>query len=153
MGVLLFCPPFLASWIGFNACRLRAHSWWGGPFIGIIMMAAGGFMRTVAGAWVAGSGMVLDPKGKRGPQSRTRFYGRQIAKDALDETVGFRKGKEVIKNKMHGHLLSAQWRGCDVLQEVRKKDIDNKNAPSYGNGILDPTVSPAWEHFFILYRC
>ena len=62
------------------------------------MIAAGGFMRTVAVRGVAGSGMVLDPKKAREDLSPWSSMAGGIIKDALDETdLVSEKEKEVIK--------------------------------------------------------
>ena len=99
IGVLLFLSAFLSF---MNPASMLMGSSPGSfmmrPFIGIIMIAAGGFMRTVAVRGVAGSGMVLDPKKAREDLSPWSSMAGGIIKDALDETdLVSEKEKEVIK--------------------------------------------------------
>ena len=67
IGLLLFLSTFLLlinpdrifrGSIGVGSVMLR-------PFIGMIMVAVGGGMRSVAARGVAGSGIILDPKRAR----------------------------------------------------------------------------------------
>lgn len=66
------------------------------PLIGFVMIAVGGFMRTVAARGVAGSGLVLDPKKAREDLSPWSSMAGGMINDALSETkIG--TSREVIK--------------------------------------------------------
>lgn len=81
------------------------------PFIGIIMIAIGGFMRVVAARGVAGSGLVLDPKKAREDLSPWSTMAGGMINDALEETnIG--TTKEVIK---------VRCRSCSALNDEDAK--------------------------------
>ncbi|WP_028829963.1 zinc ribbon domain-containing protein [Proteocatella sphenisci] len=97
IGVLLFFSAFLSFMNPMGMLMEDSmSSFMMRPFIGIIMIAAGGFMRTVAARGVAGSGMVLDPKKAREDLSPWSSMAGGLIKDALDETDLDSK-KEIIK--------------------------------------------------------
>ena len=85
------------------------------PFIGIIMIAIGNFMRVVAARGVAGSGLVLDPKKAREDLSPWSTMAGGMINDALEETyIGANKEatKEVIK---------VRCRNCSALNDEEAK--------------------------------
>lgn len=86
-----------------------------GPFIGIIMIGVGGFMRSVAARGVAGSGLVLDPEKAREDLSPWSSMAGGMLNDALEETsIGTKK--EVIK---------VRCRNCSELNDEDAKFCKN----------------------------
>lgn len=86
-----------------------------GPFIGVILIAVGGFMRNVAARGVAGSGLVLDPKKAREDLSPWSSMAGGMINDALEETnIGSKK--EVIK---------VRCKNCSELNEEDAKFCKN----------------------------
>ncbi len=85
------------------------------PFIGIIMIAIGGFMRVVAARGVAGSGLVLDPKKAREDLSPWSTMAGGMIDDALSETR-FGSNKEVIKD-----VIKVRCRNCVALNDEDAK--------------------------------
>lgn len=85
------------------------------PFIGVLLIAAGSGMRTIAARGTAGSGLVLDPKKAREDLSPWTSMAGGMLKDALDETDLSTK-KEVIK---------IRCKNCEELNDEDAKYCKN----------------------------
>ncbi len=111
---------FLSGFLGFmNPEKMLMSGSMGsfiaGPFIGVIMIGVGGFMRSVAARGVAGSGLVLDPEKAREDLSPWSSMAGGMLNDALEETnIGSKK--EVIK---------IRCRNCSELNEEDAKFCKN----------------------------
>ncbi|HAS73262.1 MAG TPA: hypothetical protein DCS67_03865 [Clostridiales bacterium UBA8960] len=98
IGVVLFMSTFFTFMNPdrFLMGEVSMGSFMTRPLIGFIMIAVGGFMRTVAARGVAGSGLVLDPKKAREDLSPWSTMAGGMINDALGETK-LGTNKEVIK--------------------------------------------------------
>lgn len=126
IGLLLFLSTFL---LFINPDRIfrgsvRVGSVMLRPFIGMIMVAVGGGMRSVAAKGVAGSGIILDPKRAREDLSPWSTMAGGMLEDALEDT-SLGKGKETQKE-----VIKIRCKNCSALN-----DEDSRFCKSCGNPI------------------
>ncbi len=118
VGLLLFLSTFIQFMRPQDLFGAGPGSMMTRPFIGILMIAGGQFLRHLGARGSAGSGLVLDPEKARDDLAPWSKMAGGMVNDALDETE-LKKDKEVIRVRCRscGTLNDEEARFCDQCGE------------------------------------